>query len=236
MKKYKIFFLMILLVVLSGCSAKYSVNINSNGTVTEKVIMEFDTSSVEASDPKSFIEDTIKTYKDNNMYIDYNIKTNVTKDKTTITATRKYSSLNDYVNKSELLPILFEKTMYIDDYGINGIQTTGEYYYDTLFDTSIADEPRFDNIDINIHSQFNILENNSEKFDKKNNTLYWSINKDTKNFSIDFKYNNKKKYDIIIKDYLKSNWYTYLVLIGIAIIIVLIVKYIKKQDKLNNKI
>ena len=236
MKKFKIVILLSLLFILTGCRANYSVSINSDGKVTEKFVISIDTSSIEANDPKALIDNTIKTYKNNGMYTDYKIESNVGKKKSTITATRRYNSVSDYVNKSSLLPSLFEKTFYIDNNGEYGIETTGKYYYDAIYDTSIVDEPLFDTIDINIHSQLNITDSNAEKFDKNSNTLHWTIDKDKKIFSINFKYNNSKKYDIIIKDYLKNNWFSYLVIIIIITGVVAIVRFIKKQNKLNNKI
>jgi len=236
MKKYRLFILLILLVFISGCNANYNVTIKSNGKVEEQLIMSFDSSEVESHNPAALIDETINTYKKNNMYVNYKIKKDVTNGKSTITATRKYKSIDDYINNSELLPTIFEKTMYVDDYDIKGLQTTGEFYYDAIFDTSVAEEPLFDNIDIKIHSQLDLLENNASRVDKDNNDLYWNINNQNKTFSMNFKFNNSKRYDIIIKDYLKENWISLVVVAAIVIVVIIVINFIKKQDKLNNKI
>ena len=236
MKKFKFVFLLVLLLILSGCKANYSVTLKSDGQVHEKLVMSFDSSKIEVNDKEAFIEDTIKSYKDNNMYTEYKIKYDVGKKTTTITATRKYSSMAEYITNSKFLPSIFEKTVYIDNFGEYGMQTQGEYYYDAIYDVSVADEPLFDTIDIDIHSQLEIIDSNADKFDKNSNTLHWNINKDKKVFSINFKYNNSKKYDIIIKDYLKNNWTSYVAILGIVIVVIIIVRFIKKQDKINNKI
>ncbi len=236
MKKYKILILMVLLVFISGCKANYNVNIYSNGKVEEQLVIIFDSNSVESHNPGALIDDTIKTYKENNMYTNYSIKKDINGSKSTITATRKYSSLDSYINDSELLPVLFEKTVYVDDFGIKGLQTIGEFYYDAVFDTSVADDPMLDNIDIKIHSQLELLENNASRVDKDNNDLYWNINNQNKTFSMNFKFNNSKRYDIIIKDYLKENWISLVVVAAIVLVVIIVIKFIKKQDKLNNKI
>ena len=237
MKKYKVLFLIVFMFILSGCNINYSVNIKSNGKVEEKFVMTFDEKDVDSHNPKALINDTIKTYKENGMYKDYSFKVNLSGKNSTITAYRKYNSLNEYISKSELLPSIFEKTSYIDDYGIKGLITTGEYYYDALFDKTMVtvDEPTIENVDINIHSQFDLLENNASNIDD-NNTMHWNINDENKTFSINFKYNNSKRYDIIIKDYLKENWIS-IIIVGLVIVsIIIVINYIKNQDKLNNKI
>lgn len=236
MKKYKLLILIGLLVFISGCKANYNVNIYSNGKVEEQLIMTFDSNEVDSHDPGALIDDTIRTYKKNNMYVYYNIKKNISGNNSTITATRKYSSIDDYINNSELLPILFEKTLYINDYGIKGLQTSGEFYYDAIFDKSVAEESLFDDIDINVHSQFELLENNALDVDKSSNTLHWNINNQNKTFSMNFKFNNSKRYDIIIKDYLKENWISLVVVAAIVLVVIIVINFIKKQDKLNNKI
>ena len=235
MKKYKLMILISILVLITGCNADYTVNIRSDGKVEEKLIMSFDSSIIEADDKNKFINDQIKNYKDNSVYTDYSIKKNIKGNNSTIIAKRTYNSIQDYINNSELLPRLFEKTLYIDDYGVKGLQTTGEFYYDNVFDTTISDDQLFDNINIKIHSQFKLLENNSSNIDS-NNTMYWTINNENKTFSLNFKYNNSKRYDIIIKDYLKENYGSIIIVIVILIAIGIFINFVKKQNKLTNKI
>ena len=52
----------------------------------------------------------------------------------------------------------------------------------------------FDDIDINVHSQFELLENDALDVDKSSNTLHWNINDQNKTFSMNFKFNNSKRY------------------------------------------
>lgn len=235
MKKYKLIFLTIILVILTGCTARYDVTIKSNGKVEEKIVIYFDSQNVDSNNVDLLIKDTLKTYRENGMYVNYKVTKDVNKGKSSITATRTYKSMSDYVNSSELLPILFEKTLYIDDYGIKGLQTTGEYYYDALFDTDIADEPQFESIDVNIQSHFGIVETNALKTDE-DNIMHWLLNQENKKNSISFKYNNSKRYDIIIKEYLKKNWFSMIVVLAIIVSVLMIVAYIKNQDRQNNKI
>lgn len=233
MKKYKLILLIVFMFILSGCNINYSVNIRSNGEVLEKFVMSFDEKDIDSSSPKSFIEDKIKTYKENNIYKDYKFEVKISGNKSKIIASKKYSSLNDYINKSEILPIMFEKTVFTGDYDIKGLQTVGEYYQDVVFDS--VDGPGIENIDIDVHSQFKILDNNAESIDD-NNTMHWNVSEENKNFSINFKFNNSKRYDIIIKDYLKENWVSLAAVLVIIVSIIIVVKYIKSQNKLNNKI
>ena len=235
MNKYKLIVIIFILILFTGCNANYSVNIRSDGKVEEKLTMSFDTNLIEADDKNKFILDQIKNRRDNNMLVDYSIKKDIKSNKSTITAKRIYKSLSDYIEKSEFLPILFEKTSYIDDYGIKGLQTTGEFYYDNIFDMSVSDEPTFDNIDIKVHSQFKLLENNASSIDS-DNTMHWNINSENKIFSLNFKYNNSKRYDISIKDYLKENYMSIIVLVILIVSVGIFIRFVIKQNKLTNKI
>ena len=233
MKKYKLILLIVFMFILSGCNINYNVDIRSNGKVIEKFVMTFDESDIESNFPKSFIEDKIKTYKENGMYKEYNFEINLSGKNSKLIAYRNFNSLDEYVSKSEILPIAFEKTISISNYGIKGIQTVGEYYHDVLFDS--VDSESIENIDINVHSQFEILENNALNIDD-NNTMHFNINEENKNFYIDFKFNNSKRYDIIIKDYLKENWISIIIVGFIIISVIIVIKFIRNQNKLNNKI
>ncbi len=235
MNKIKLLGFLVLVVLLTGCTGKYKVNILQDGKIEEKFEMTFNTSSIEVKDIDKYIKDTIKQYRDNDMYVNYNIKKDTSKTKSTIYATRKYSNLNDYITNSELLPVLFEKTLPNGDYDIKGLFTTGEYYKTSIFSDDFDGET-FDKIDVEVKSMFDFVSNNADKFDKESNTLYWYITNDKNNFSISFQFNNSKRYDIIIKEFIKNIIPAVIIIVIVSIITLIIYKTLKNKDNLNNEI
>ena len=231
----KIFILIVLLVLLTGCTGKYNINIKSNGKVEEKFEMTFDNSVVETNDIDAYFKDVISQYRKNNMYTSYKITKKTSKGKSTIYVSRTYNNMNDLVATSEILPIMFEKISPNGQYGEYGLVTTGEYYKEAAFEGDFDDEP-FDKIDITVSSQLKIISNNADKFDNKENKLYWKLDNEKNNFSLEFKFNNSKRYDIIIKDIAKTYLPFLIILVGIAIVVMIIVKYLRGKNKLNNKI
>lgn len=236
MKKIKLVFLLFIIIFISGCDANYNIKIKSNGKVEEKLIIEFETSSLETTDPEKFLEDTIKSYKDSDVYVDYSMTKQVGKKTSKVIIKRQYNSLTDLKENSEILSLAFENILVFNDYDTYGIQTTGEYKKDNIFGGGISYEPTFDNITINVKTYNEFIETNASSCDKKTNVCTWNLDEKIDEFYLQFKYNNSKRYDIIIKEYINNTWPA-LTIIAIVIVVILVVyNVIKKRNSLSNEI
>lgn len=231
----KVFILITLLILLTGCTGKYEINIKSNGKVEEKFEMSFDNNILETNNVDEFFKDTLEDYRKNNMYKSYKITKDSSKNKSTIYVSRTFNNINDLISYSEILPVIFENISPNGEYGEYGLVTTGEYYKDSIFNGEFDGEP-FTKIDVKVKSQLKILSNNADEFDNDENTLYWNLDSEKNNFSLDFKFNNSKRYDIIIKDIAKTYWPVLGILLGITIVVMIIISALKQKDRLNNKI
>lgn len=231
----KVFVLIGLLFILTGCTGKYNINIKSNGKVEEKFEMTFDNSIVQTNNIDLYFKETVEEYRKNNMYKSYKITKDSNKNKSTIYVSRTFNSMNELIEKSEILPIIFEKSLPNGEYGEYGIVTTGNYYKSSIFEGDFDGEP-FEKIDIYVKSQNKMVSNNADSYDNDSNTLYWLLTNEKNNFSLDFKFNNSKRYDIIIKDIIKDYWSIAVIIVSIIIVITVIVKILKKQNKMNNEI
>jgi len=236
MKKIKLVFLLFLIIFISGCDADYNITVKSNGKIEEKLILDFETSSLETTDPEKFLEDTIKSYKDSGVYVNYSITKKVGKQNSQVIIKREYNSLTDLKENSEILSLAFENILIFNDYGVYGFQTTGEYKKDNIFGGGISYEPTFNNITINAKSYNEIVETNASSCDKNTNICTWNLDEKIDEFYLQFKYNNSKRYDIIIKEYIKNTWPA-LTIIAIVIVVILVVyNVIKKRNSLSNEI
>ena len=229
----RILILICILFIMTGCTGKYNINIKSDGKVEEKFEMTFNNELAKNID--QLFKETMEQYKKNDMYKYYNITKDSSRKKSTIYVSRVFNNIDDLINQSEILPIIFEKTLPTGEYGEYGLMTTGKYYKTSIFSNDLDGES-FTNIDIYVKSQNKMVSNNADKYDYSNNTLYWKLDDKKNNFSLDFKFNNSKRYDIIIKDIVKSYWPLVAILLVITLIVTIIVKTIKKQDKINNEI
>ncbi len=235
MNKIKIFVLLVLALLLTGCTGKYRININSDGKIEEKFEFTFDTSIIDTTDIDKYIDNTIKQYRSNKMYEKYTITKKTSKDKSTIYASRKYNNLEELINKSEILPIVFEKTLFNGENEIKGLVTTGQYYKDSIFNGE-SDGDIFDKIDIEVKSQLKFVSNNADKFDNDSNTLYWYLTDEKNQFSLDFQFNNSKRYDIIIREFIKNILPGVIIIIIAGIVAYIIFRTLKNKSNSNNKI
>ncbi len=232
MKKIKSFILIGLIILVSGCTADYNITIDSKERVTEKLIIHFNNNEITDSNISEHIDNRINSYDTNN----YSIEKNIGKQKSNVALIRTYNSLEDYRNNSELYKEAFEDIAILSSYDYNGMQTIGEYRKERLFGNGIDLEPLFNDISINVKLYNNLVENNANNCNINTNVCTWKLNNEIDKFYLQFKYNNSKRYDIIIKEYLKNNWFGLVIVTILIIGAVIITTIIKKRDNLSNKI
>lgn len=239
MKRVKILILLFMVLVLSGCNINYDVNIkaskNDKNQVLEEIIFNFDNSEISVNNISNYVTETFKNYQNLGMLKDYKLKKDIGKKNSKIIIYKKYSSLEEYVNSNEALQYAFKNVNYIDNYGDKGLNTTDKYIGQEIFNNEVS-ENIIDNIKITYHFQNEILENNADIYDKSNNTLTWNLDKTRKDANITFQYSNSKKYDIIIKDYIKQNYIYLLLLVGIIVAAIVSIYLIRKKSFLSNEI
>ena len=204
MKLKRIIFLIISMIMLSGCSAEYELNF------------------VDAKYNEKF--KTIGSINDEN----YRNEIDVLNDKNVfnndkgygVILSYSYNSKDDYL-KSSIIYSMFQGFNITDD---------EIYLYDPL--NVFLTYPLLDDITISFKSDKKVYDNNADEV--KNNKYYWYLNKDNykdKNIRISFKKNEMlSQKNIVISDKsFKFGMYIFLIILLIGVLVIF--EKVKKSNK-----
>lgn len=230
--KKKILFVILMLILVSGCKAKYTVKINKDGSVEESLSA---TETPEYYDNYSHtsvgkvISYVIDPYIDLLNSKKYTVNTNVNVNSDSgATVKKKYSSFKDYIGNSIVYSQFTDKIQYEEKGDKVSISLKGKF---SSSNQNQAYVPVKDG-SITIVVPYKVLDNNADKVD--GNSYTWLFE------------NNKGEEKEIRISYTKSKIanldFNYSVIIIIAILIILgiiafvIVRKLKKSSNEANKI
>lgn len=181
MRKYLKFIIVFIVVLIStGCSGNYNLNINEDLTVKEEL-------NLTLVDGSKLYSKTTKIFEEANIPKD-NYTVSITNGDVEIKYEETYSSIEDYILNSKVYHQLFNEieynitSNYIDLYVDGNIK--GQNNYTELNGTNLTD---FDVIQVNVSNPFKVNFTNAEI---ENNNIYtWTIKKEdaSKKFQMQFK-------------------------------------------------
>lgn len=205
--------------VLTGCTAKYDMTITSNNKFQESFTFIADNSILKMDNYtlKESIKQRIDGYKNAPELKDYKITYKIGEKNTTFHFKSPFLTIKQ-LNQSSILKNGFEEIQLLKE-GKNTIfQTVGEYYYYHIFgETNDADGYSID-AQVSITPHYKVLKNNADKVDEKTNTYTWYLKSNELEKSLQLKYSNQKRYDVIFNYYLKE-YLPFLVIGGIILLI-----------------
>lgn len=235
--KFKIIFIFLISFILSGCTVNYDVIIKSDNSVIEKI--DIFRATDELLEIYNEIEDAEKQDKGlkyfDTLKYDYEYR-------------KRTGGLSILLSKNiNALKELFEEALYsnlyssyelieMDDY--ISFKTVGDYTPAGIFTTENGEYGRnlVDKINLNVQFHNEVLSNNADKVDKKNNIYTWFISKEDDFKNIQFKIGSKKRHDVILKYFLKENILVISLLLILTIVPTVVLLTIKKNTKLINEI
>lgn len=232
MKNVKIILLMLVALLLSGCSVKYDLYINSDLTVNENITALENSNSLKTKtgmEPKAAANSLFDLYKiDKVNYTKSTVESNNTISTKTSTSFKSLSDYEDYFKSDIIKEVnITEKDNLV----------TLEYKQDVPLTDYSSRSLIYDNIKVNINVPFKVTENNADEVD--GNTYTWNIEKDgnLKDIKITFNKNetvNSRKFnfgffEIDIK-------YSVALAVSFAIILLVIITYVYIKNKKNNRI
>ena len=193
MKNYlKIFLLIVIILITSGCSGNYNLKINPDLSIDENLELSID------NDNNAY-DRTLKIFENNNIPKD-NYDVSISSDKVIIEYNDKFSSIEDYLLNSNVYKQLFDKIeynknkKYVDLYVDQNIKLKNDYTKNN--GSNLTD---FDFIQINITNPYKMILTNA---DMVNDNIYtWSLTKDNYNKKIQMQFKpsfNKFPYRPII--------------------------------------
>ena len=167
MKKIKIVFLTLIILLVTGCAGTYNLTIDEDLTVKENLSVNF--SGEESSYEK--IYDLLKrenvkedeytlTTEGYNLKLDYN---------------HEYTSIEDYLLNSLLYKQLFDNIAYDSDNKEVSL-STGNIF--NLSNSKLNNSYNIKNLQINVTTPLDVVEENADKISE--NTYTWTIDNTTK--------------------------------------------------------
>ncbi len=232
MKLKRIIFLIISMIMLSGCSAEYELNFvdakyNEKFKTIGSINDENYRNEIDVLNDKNylFVDSTLQTgdfpaesFLDEYAIYDKNVFNN---DKGYgVILSYSYNSKDDYL-KSSIIYSMFQGFNITDD---------EIYLYDPL--NVFLTYPLLDDITISFKSDKKVYDNNADEV--KNNKYYWYLNKDNykdKNIRISFKKNEMlSQKNIVISDKsFKFGMYIFLIILLIGVLVIF--EKVKKSNK-----
>ena len=235
MKFKKIFLLLFIIFLMSGCaSVDYSINISKDLQVSEEVFMSATSdyfSIFYMNFPKTIVleayndEETIKPLKDNR-YI-YEIRNDFGK-YPGIFATKQYENLEEYTTNTIYKDQSFEDIIVSNNGNLVTIKTVNFLPY--VDDQTDIRYPISD-LKINITLPFVVTDNNADSHNKKTNTYTWYINEETSDKEINITFDKTKTYIYNLSMYISLG-----ILLIISIILIFIIIKVVKKNKKNNRV
>ena len=234
MKLKKMFIILVVSFLLTGCaSVKYNLNIEKDLEVQEEVYISATSEyfnnfykNLPITIVKEFYnsDEIMKPLKDNNYQYEL-LEEKVTYP--TVFVQKKYNSLDEYANNTIFKNQSFEEIFVTTNGSSVTLEMKGFLPY--LED---EDNARYSisNVNINIKLPYIVSKHNANKYDAKNNTYTWNINKDTTDKKIELSFDKNKRYIYNIYMYISM-----FILFLIIVIIIIIILKMRKKNKINNR-
>ena len=199
----KILFL-ISIIMLTGCSVVYELNIDNKNSYNERINFTESNNYLKkyGENTSETISNIIDFYFSGNEEIEpvivldtKNIKGKKSGEYTGFTLNQTFSNQKIY-QESLFFNYYFETSKITnakDTYTIYG----NKFNYDNVKKLTTSYKYTFDvdNIVIKIQSYYDVIDSNATKIDKKTNTYYWVVNEDNaSNFELKLTYSKDKKY------------------------------------------
>ena len=227
--KFKIL-LFFIVIMATGCSANYNLNINEDNSISEKVIASENTNRINSLTKQkgdqaiSYLFNMYNKRDDDIKYI-----TNTDDKNTVVTATANYNDIEEYASKFK--SDVFEK-VYIrrKDNKVSFVANQSKALSNNGIDTLI-----YDDITVNITIPFKVTDNNADSV--SGNVYTWKIKNDGELKTIEFTYEEnsyKDNLNIKINNKMYNINYGIIAASGIILLIMIITLSIYVKNKKNN--
>lgn len=225
------------IILLTGCSANYDVEINKDLMVKEDLsIIGDDRFNITTEYTVDTMYNTlIETYSEliNDGDLD-NINKYSKNNNMAISVSKTYANLTDFGKSKYIKKIYADGLTVSTKKSIVSITsgTTLDNFW--LFVNGMEEDPLIGKLNVNIKVPYVVTENNADKVDKKNNIFTWSYNFQDSSKSINLEFDKNREFvsGIDTKKVIKYILYV----IGILLIGFGIYKMTKNKNKKNNKV
>lgn len=192
MKKIKILFIVLAIIILTGCKGEYNLTINKDLSLTESVNLSIDNKD-------DVYDKTVKLFENNNIDESmYDI--DQTEEYVNIKYKEEFKNFEDYFLNSKFYSRILSDEDYVKDNkkisyrGFSNLKLD-----DNVSNSNLNNSFYIENLKINLNVPFNVEESNADSV--KDNTLTWILDEDDtyKMINFSFKYlRNNNLYLIVI--------------------------------------
>ena len=193
MKKIKILFIVLAIIMLTGCKGEYNLTINKDLSLTENVKLSIDNKD-------DVYDKTIKLFENNNIDESmYDI--DQTEEYVNIKYKEEFKNFEDYFLNSKFYSRILSDEDYIKDNkkisyrGFSNLKLD-----DNVSNSNLNNSFYIENLKINLNVPFSVEESNADSV--KDNTLTWILDEDDTykmiNFSFKYLKNNNLYLTVII--------------------------------------
>ena len=227
MKRIKYLFLILVIMLFSGCTVKYNLNIDNDLSVTEKV---------EAIEQESVVKTTTGMKGDkavNYLYdifkrdeIDINLSSKIEGKNVIGIASAAYDTIDEYADS--FTSDIFEEADLSKSDNIYSLS----FKQSEKLSSKLSNAPMYDKVEVNITLPYKVISHNADKVYK--DTYTWYLEKDQELRTLKIKFNTSSRKGYI--DFFNLNIkYSYIVLTIFIVIIISIVTVVYINNKKNNR-
>ena len=187
----KIVFLVLSLILITGCSVKYNLVINEDLTIHEEAKLSGTSDLYDTyykTTKKNVLKSLLDIYQDtlNEKGYTYELKEDSTP---YVNVSKKYDNISDFTKNSILFNDYFNEVKYTSNGNIIKLETIG-------FNENNPDDPgRFNvqELEISINCPYKVKNHNASKVNEKTNTYYYELNNDHSKILLEF--DSSKKFN-----------------------------------------
>ena len=206
MKKYKKLLLLILVLLLTGCSGSYTIKVNDDLTIKESLNVTLEN--------RDGLYDKAKKLFDENEIDEEKYEITQSSDKLMIKYTEDYSSFLSYIIDSKLYKQLYKDKDFDQDKSSISFAANSKFKLDSNNSSNIINDYNISLFQIILDTPFDVKYNNADEV--YNNKYTWNLNSSTTEKEINFTMSNT---------YTSSNYIYIIVIILISMIVIGFVIY-----------
>lgn len=238
--KVKLLMMLVISVLLTGCSATYDVIIKANDEVFETINFSFKNEELgkNKKEINTYLDEQIKAYKRIIIYQNFEFEKKVGKENSYVTMSRTYSDLDEY-KESVFVRSLFQNVTVTNNKYYTEIQTVGDYYYDYIYgsdsdEIAPKDKNNIGNVEVSVRLENQLVDTNADLKNENKNIYTWVITPDDDVKNIYFRSNDKLRYDVMFELFIMNN-IGIVVLTGVTLItlLILVSTFLIKRAQIN---
>lgn len=235
----KIILMISLVLLLTGCTAKYNIKINLNNTVEESSNINVSQTILKYDDmgdtPEEFVESFTKILNYRSGSYRYRTQEFIDEKTMGFSASKNYKDLDLLATNSPFSTYLYDG-MRVTKNGSKVVLESIGKFKTAAINCQWCNYPKLQDSYLAIQLPYKVVNSNATRVDTSKNIYYWNISYNQYPEKIYFEYDTMFLYSYNILDWLPFlNYYTIFIIIA-AIIILIIVLILKQKGKKSNTI